>query len=65
MNGHSPQENFRKNAMGLLSLAEHGGRCIMGVRNIEQREKVLVSTFRGAEGLIPPDQEELLVGGWH
>jgi hypothetical protein len=55
-----PQENFRKNAAGLLALCEVGEKAVAVIRNLESREKIVVSTFRGIEGLIPPDVEDLL-----
>jgi hypothetical protein len=56
------QENFKKNALGLLAILEVGQeKGIAAIQNLEALEKrVALSAFRGAETLIPPDVEELL-----
>ncbi len=57
----SYQENFKKNALGLLALLEVGQeKGVAAIQNLEALEKrVALSAFRGAETLIPPDMEEL------
>ncbi len=56
------QENFKKNALGLLAILEVGQeKGITAIQNMEALEKrVALSAIRGAETLIPPDVEELL-----
>lgn len=58
-----PQENFRKNAQGLLSIVLVGGEStIPAISRLElnMAGRVPVGIFRGAEGLIPPDISHLL-----
>ena len=58
------QDNYRKNAMGLLGLIEHdSSRSVLGVANLESLDPpVKLGIFRGAEGLCGPDMDELLSG---
>ena len=64
MDLQSPQENFRKGAMGLLSLVEIGReKAVEAVGYLEKRNigKVPLGIFRGAENLVEPDAMTVLV----
>ncbi len=58
------QETFRKNALGLLSVAEVAGeegvRAVAAFERTVGAENLKLSFFRGFETLFPPDMEELI-----
>ena len=60
----SLQETFRKNALGLLSVAEVAGeegvRAVAAFERTVGAENLKLSFFRGFETLFPPDMEELI-----
>ena len=59
------QETFRKNALGLLSVAETCGE--VGIKAVTAFERTVgpgnlkLSFFRGFETLYPPDMEEIII----
>ena len=54
------QENFQKNAYGLLHLGEIAGQdAVSAVAKLEEDNELKPAMFRGAENLVPPDVKTL------